>query len=50
MDEKVYKTMKSTGVTNIVLGIVTIVSGVATGVMLIVAGARLLKKKSSILF
>ncbi|NLK74695.1 MAG: hypothetical protein GX288_05325 [Clostridiales bacterium] len=50
MMEKVYKTMKSVGVWNLVLGIVLIISGILTGVFMIVNGATLLKKKSDLLF
>ncbi len=50
MMEKIYNTMKSVGVWNLVLGIVLILSGLASGVFLIVNGAKLLKKKSELLF
>lgn len=50
MYEKVYKTMKSVGVWNLVLGIVIMVCGVFTGVCMIAGGANLLKKKSEIIF
>ena len=50
MMEKIYKTMKSVGVWNLVLGIVLILSGVAAGTFLIVNGGKLLKKKSDLLF
>lgn len=50
MMEKIYKTMKSVGVWNLVLGIILIVAGVLTGVFLIVNGSKLLKKKSDLLF
>ncbi|MCR5638229.1 MAG: hypothetical protein K6F97_05240 [Lachnospiraceae bacterium] len=48
--EQVYKTMKRAGVANIVLGIVLIVFSVATGVCMLINGARLLQRKSNILF
>lgn len=48
--EKIYKTMKSVGVWNLVLGILLMVAGLVTGVFLIVNGAKLLKKKSDLLF
>jgi len=48
--EKIYKTMKSVGVWNLVLGIVLILSGAAAGIFLIVNGGKLLKKKSDLLF
>lgn len=50
MMEKIYNTMKSVGVWNLVLGIVLILSGLAAGVFLIINGAKLLKKKSDLLF
>ena len=50
MMEKIYNTMKSVGVWNLVLGIVFILSGLAAGTFLIVNGAKLLKKKSELLF
>ena len=50
MDEKIYRTMKGTGVTNIVLGIVTMVTGMTGGILLIISGARLLAGKSRIMF
>lgn len=48
--EKAYKTMSSTGVASIVIGIIVIVSGVGAGVLAIVNGARLLKKRGEITF
>lgn len=48
--EKIYNTMKSVGVWNLVLGIVLIVIGILGGVFMIVNGSRLLKKKSYLLF
>ncbi|MBR3772749.1 MAG: hypothetical protein IKL07_10830 [Clostridium sp.] len=50
MNEKVYYTMKSTGVVNIVFGILTMVIGIGTGIVMVVCGARLLKRKSEIMF
>lgn len=50
MGEKIYKTMKSVGTCNLVLGICYIVAGVGLGVATIVSGARLLHKKSDLLF
>ena len=48
--ERVLKTMRGTGVLNIVLGVVVLAIGVASGVLLIVGGAKLLGDKSKILF
>ncbi|HHT89066.1 MAG TPA: hypothetical protein GX002_08650 [Clostridiales bacterium] len=50
MMEKIYNTMKSVGVWNLVLGILFILSGLVTGIFLIVNGAKLLRKKSDLLF
>lgn len=50
MDEKIYKTMGGSGALNIVLGIVVLAVGAASGVLLIVSGAKLLSRKSRILF
>ena len=49
-DEKIYKTMSSVGVWSLVLGIVAIIVGALTGAALIANSARLLKKKSDIMF
>ena len=50
MAEKVYKTMKSVGAFNIVIGILMILSGIATGVIVITKGAKLLQDKSHLTF
>ncbi len=50
MGEKIYKTMKSVGIGNLVMGILIIVAGIAAGVTIIVNGAKLLKNKSGLLF
>lgn len=50
MVEKVYKTMKSVGASNIVLGILLIVGAIASGVVLIAKGAKLLHDKSELTF
>ncbi len=50
MMEKIYNTMKSVGVWNLVLGILMIITGAVAGTLLILNGARLLKKKSDLLF
>ena len=50
MEQKVYKTMRGAGAANVILGILTIVLGVGTGVLLIVSGAKLLARKSYIIF
>ena len=48
--KKVYKTMKSVGASNIVLGILLIVGAIAAGVVLIAKGAKLLHDKSELTF
>lgn len=48
--EKIYHTMKSVGVWNLVLGILMIVSGIVAGILLILNGTVLLKKKSDLIF
>lgn len=50
MNEKTYKTMAVAGAGNIALGIVVLVSGIACGILAIISGARLLKRKSDIIF
>lgn len=50
MSEKIYITMKSVGVWNLVIGILLIIAGIASGVLMIIGGGKLLKKKSEILF
>ena len=50
MNEKLYKTMGISGACNITIGIISIVTGVVSGILLIITGARLLKKRSEIMF
>ena len=50
MNEKIYKTMAVTGGGTIALGIVVLVSGITCGILSIVSGAKLLKRKSDIIF
>ncbi len=50
MSEKLYKTMGVTGAGNLTIGIIAIVAGVVSGILLIISGARLLKKRSEIIF
>ncbi len=50
MEQKVYKTMKLAGATNIAIGVVSLVVGIVTGILLLVTGGRLLARKSNILF
>lgn len=50
MEEKIYKTMISTGAANLAIGICVLVGGIVSGILLIVNGARLLKHKGKIMF
>ena len=50
MEEKIYKTMGSTGAANLVIGICILIAGIASGVLLIVNGARLLGTKDKLTF
>ena len=45
MNEKIYKTMSSTGACSLTVGIIVLATGIVTGIMMIVNGARLLKTK-----
>ena len=45
MNEKIYKTMSSTGACSLTVGIIVLATGIVTGIMMIVNGARLLKKE-----
>ena len=48
--EKAYRTMKSSGTGNIVVGIIILVLGITAGVISIVNGASLLRNKKEITF
>lgn len=48
--EKIYKTMNSAGVINIIIGSVIITAGLTTGILAIVSGSLLLKRKADITF
>ena len=50
LEEKIYKTMSSTGAANLAIGICVLVGGIVSGILLIVNGARLLKHKGKIMF
>lgn len=50
VQEKLYRTMRSAGVINLVFGIILIIVGVGAGVMSIINGGRLLRSKSKIIF
>ena len=49
MNERIYKTMSSTGACSLAVGIIILATGITAGIMMIINGARLLKKKSEIL-
>ena len=49
MNEKVFKTIASSGIATIVIGIITIVTGVSAGVLLLVSGAKLIKSKDDLM-
>lgn len=49
MNEKVFKTVSSMAVWNIVMGIVVLVTGIASGVLLLISGAKLMKSKSELM-
>lgn len=49
MNEKIYKTMKSAGGTNIAVGVIVLVTGITAGILMIVHGAKLLKCKKNVL-
>ena len=50
MEEKLFRKLKSVGVTNLVFGIIIIAFGIGTGVVMIVNGVRLLAHKQESLF
>lgn len=50
MNEKAYKVMNGVGISSVATGIVVLAVGVAAGVLMIINGARLLKRKSDLLF
>lgn len=50
MNEKLYKSIKHAGGSNIALGVLVIAAGVTLGVLAIVNGAKMLKAKSDIMF
>jgi hypothetical protein len=50
MMEKIYNTMKSVGVWNLVLGILLILAGIVSGILMILNGVKVLTKKSDLLF
>ena len=50
MEEKIYKTMGSTGAASLVVGICVLTGGIAAGILLIVNGARLFKNRAKIIF
>ena len=49
MNEKFFKQVANTGISNLVMGIIVIVTGVTSGVILIVSGAKIMKKKDDLM-
>lgn len=49
MEEKVYKSLSSSGVMGIVVGVLTIATGVVLGVLMIVNGSKLLAERKDVL-
>lgn len=49
MNERVFKTVSSMAVWNIVMGIVVLVTGITSGVLLLISGAKLMKSKSELM-
>lgn len=49
MNEKVYKTMGTTGALNLTVGIIVLVCGVVSGILMLVSGARLLNNRKNVL-
>ncbi len=47
--EKVFKTMSSAGAADLTLGVIVLVTGIAAGIMMIINGARLLRRKRSLM-
>lgn len=50
MEEKTYKVMGGCGALNIALGVILLVTGVVSGTLLIISGAKLLARRSKIIF
>ena len=48
--EKVYRSMKVAGASNLTIGIILMVVGLTTGIYLVVNGSRLLHRKNDIIF
>lgn len=49
MNERLFKTISSSGVGNLVMGIILIIVGVTTGVLLLISGAKLIKSKYNVM-
>lgn len=50
MDEKIFKTIGTSGATSLAIGICILVGGISAGILLIISGGKLLKSKSKIIF
>lgn len=49
-NEKIYRTLSTTGAGDIVIGVLVIVVGLAAGIIAIVNGARLLASRKRVIF
>ena len=47
--KKIYKTLNNTGAADIAIGIIVLVTGVASGILMIISGAKLLRRKRSVM-
>lgn len=49
MKEKVFKTLTSSGIMNLVMGILILITGITAGVLLLISGAKLLNSKKDVM-
>ena len=49
MKEKVFKTLTSSGIMNLVMGILILVTGITAGVLLLISGSKLLNSKKDVM-
>lgn len=49
VNEKIYKTMSTTGAGSVALGIIVLVTGITAGILMIVSGGVLLKRRTKIM-
>lgn len=50
MKEKIYKVMGGSGALNIAVGVTVLVTGIVSGTLLIISGAKLLARRSKLIF